>query len=151
VIPTRSRSAIEQRLRLVVARAGSDPLYVTGACVGGDQMIATILMEFDPHANQCIIVPRDASRVDTEWLDRMRQRPNVDVRMMGRGTTYRDRNLALLDIDGIRPDRLVAFPLYPESDRRSQRSGTWMTVRMARMREIVNEHHVLLNPADLPD
>ena len=48
------------------------------------------------------------------------------------GTTYKDRNEAIVN----RVDELYYCADYPEEDRRSRRSGTWQTVRLARGRGI---------------
>lgn len=126
----------EARLRTtVLATLGRYDLYVTGACVGGDQEIASIIAECSPTTKQHILVPRDRTRVDPVWLAEMRLLPQVRVLEMPRGTTYRDRNYALLGEGftfAVSPHLLVGFPLHPESHPESQRSGTWMTIRMAR-------------------
>lgn len=128
-------------------------LYMTGACIGGDQAIATILAEIRPDRAQRVIVPRDRSRVDLHWLAEFSRRPNVSLAFMPRGTTYRDRNHALLGepFDGvppIRPNLLVGFPLHDEKDPRSVRSGSWMTLRLARGKSIPWMTHVLLAEED---
>jgi hypothetical protein len=43
------------------------------------------------------------------------------------GTTFKQRDARMVEVG----DRVIAFPLYPENDPRSKRSGTWMTVRLA--------------------
>lgn len=126
-------------LGLVAVRSGLDPVYVTGACVGGDQYISYTLLELDPGARQKIIVPADTSRVNDDWLREMTGLPDVNITRMPGWSNYKDRNLRLLE----ESEKLVAFPLYAESDARSQRSGTWQTVRMARLRRMPIEIHVL--------
>jgi hypothetical protein len=69
------------------------------------------------------IVPADRSRVDPYWRD------HCDTfEEMPSGTDYRARNERIVELS----DRLVALPEYPEDDHWSRRSGTWMTVRIAR-------------------
>lgn len=104
--------------------------FVTGACIGGDQHIASTVHSWWPQAGQTIVVPADTSRVDTDWLSEVESWDQVDIRTMPRGTSYRDRNTDLL----VGADRLIAFPDTPES--KAPRSGTWMTVRLARAAQI---------------
>ena len=136
-IPSPAIGRLEQTLNHL-ATTVENPLWVTGACVGGDQWIANRLTYLSPFAPQRIVVPRDRSRVDSSWLAMMALQPNVKIIEMGRGTTYRDRNVALLDLSP-GANRLVAFPLHEEKDERSARAGSWMTVRLARTRLIPYE------------
>jgi hypothetical protein len=54
--------------------------------------------------------------------------PHVTVVQMPQGTSYRDRNAALV----ARAVVVYGLPAYEEHDLRSQRSGTWQTIRIAR-------------------
>jgi len=125
-----------------VVRAVSARLYVTGACIGVDQAIAGMVAKHWPTRNQRIVVPRNRTRVDEVWLATFgAAHERVAAAFMPRGTTYRERNLAMLGegfvgVAPVVPDLLVAFPAYPQGDPRSARSGTWMTVRLARARGI---------------
>ena len=138
ILPEQYR-ILDFALNLISVRSGPSPVYVTGACIGGDQYISTTLREMDPGATQKIIVPADTSRVDEDWLRDITGLPGVHIVRMPRCTNYKDRNLRILEEAG----RLVAFPFYPESDARSRRSGSWQTVRMARLREMPVETHIL--------
>lgn len=148
-IPTHATERIEGVLKTLAHEVLTRPgdLVVTGACVGGDQMICEYLLHEAPWSLHRIVVPRDRSRVDEKWLAEMARNPRVEIVEMPRGTTYRDRNEALLR--GLWPrrvlpaQRLVAFPLHGEKDQRSIRSGTWMTVRMARAESIAHDLYVL--------
>jgi hypothetical protein len=56
---------------------------------------------------------------------------------VGNGTTYpeattAERNRTIVEMSHV----LLAAPRFPEDDRRSRRSGTWQTVRMAREAKI---------------
>src|SRR5262249_19060923 len=75
-------------------------------------------------AGHIVVVPADRSRVDPWWEGC----PEVTVIEMPEGTTYRDRNAALV----ARSAAVFGLPAYPEDDPRSRRSGTWQTIRMAR-------------------
>jgi hypothetical protein len=100
--------------------------YVTGACTGGDAFIGRWLHRHHPEAEHVVIVPAGRSRVDYWW--ELASGPRVTVVEMPAGTTYADRNAALVG-EG---NAVFAFPAYPEDDPRSLRSGTWQTVRMSR-------------------
>lgn len=103
--------------------------YVTGACEGGDAWIGAFLHRNRPDALHEVIVPADTSQVDWWWEQPENLGgPGITVTRMPWGTSYADRNQALAD----RADEVIGFPLFPEADPRSRRSGTWQTIRMAR-------------------
>jgi hypothetical protein len=113
-------------------------LYVTGGCVGVDEAIATMLCRIHPESAQRIMVPHNRDLVDQYWLTAIGKRSNVEVIYMPAGSTYRDRNLAILGDFTIHgyfrhiPDLLIGFPPFPEKDPRMARSGTWQTIHLAR-------------------
>src|SRR5579863_4966865 len=113
--------------------------YVTGACLGGDAFIGRWLYLNRPHAQHAVIVPADRSRVDPWWLE---VTGPVEVTEMPPGTTYADRNARLV-AEGT---CVFGFPAYPEDDPRSQRSGTWQTVRLARRAGKLSQWHCLTPP-----
>jgi len=93
---------------------------VTGACVGVDALAARIARARGIKVHT--IVPSNRRLVDPEWRD------HCDTfQEMPEGTTYRHRNIALVD----RADMVVVFPLYEELHQQSRRSGTWQTFRIA--------------------
>lgn len=98
-----------------------DATVITGGCVGGDAYIARVASErgMDVHA----ILPANRSQVDPEWAQYC-----TTVTQMPEGSTYRDRNAEIVRVSGW----IYAAPAHPEHDPRSRRSGTWMTVRIAR-------------------
>ena len=140
---TRTLDAADE---LVVARAVSlledGTEFTTGACIGADFFVGQSLWLAKPDAVHRVIVPADRSRVDHWWTHRAIG-DTVRVEEMSAGTTYKDRNLRIVE----HSDVLVAFPAHPEDDPRSRRSGTWQTVRMARQRGIV----VIVTVLDRPD
>lgn len=101
--------------------------YVTGGCVGGDAFIGRWLARRHPLAHHVVIVPADRSRVDEWWVRTDVELPVIEAVYMPVGTTYADRNQAIVD----RCAELVAFPRLPATHPGSRRSGTWQTVRMA--------------------
>ena len=99
--------------------------YVTGGCIGGDAFIGRWLYVNRPEARHAVVVPADRSRVDEWWAGL-----DVELIEMPAGTSYADRNARLVaEAEG---GAVFAFPLHPEHDPRSRRSGSWQTVRMAR-------------------
>lgn len=101
--------------------------YVTGACQGGDAWIGAWLYVTRPAAEHVVVVPCNRRQVDP-WWTRTGSLPLVTVIDMPPGTNYADRNRELV----ARADQVFGFPAFPEEDPRSQRSGTWQTIRMAR-------------------
>lgn len=94
---------------------------VTGGCVGVDDFVA-----FTAHANGYpvhSVVPADQSRVAPGWGDYC-----SSFEVMPPGTDYRARNERIVELS----DRIIAIPEALEDAARSRRSGTWMTVRIAR-------------------
>lgn len=110
-----------ERIRAAVLALPPDATVVTGACIGVDALVARMAHGGRRHVHT--IVPAGRSRVDPYW----RQHCNT-FEEMPPGTDYRARNERIVELS----DRLVAFPEYPEDHHRSHRSGTWMTVRIAR-------------------
>lgn len=102
--------------------------YVTGGALGMDAFIGVFFVRFQPQARHVIIVPDNKSAVFEWWESSLLSLHSADVRRMAPGTTYKDRNQAIVDAC----DELVGFPEYPEDDERSRRSGSWQTIRMAR-------------------
>lgn len=58
---------------------------------------------------------------------------------MSHGTGFKERDQAVVDTS----EALLAFPLYAERHSQSRRSGTWMTIRLAREKGIPVEVIVL--------
>lgn len=101
---------------------------ITGACIGVDEFVASFFASNMPDVMHTIYVPTDRSRVNMSFVDWMLKLRNVTVEFMPRGTNYRDRNFAIVSGS----ETLIGFPREPESHPKSQRSGTWQTIRMAR-------------------
>lgn len=100
-------------------------MYVSGACIGWDAVFGRTMAETYSDQEHVVIVPADQSRVDAWWED-------IDVPVtvinMPEKTSYRDRNLEIVKFSNV----LFYCADYPEANPRSLRSGTWMTVRLAR-------------------
>jgi hypothetical protein len=114
--------AVENVLATLQARA-----YITAGAVGFDSFAGRTLVVHHHEARHHVLVPSNQIAVDHWWLLPLFA-AHVSVERLPLGTTYRERNQALVD----RVHLLHAFPEYAEADPRSYRSGTWMTVRMAR-------------------
>lgn len=115
-------------IRDALARLPDADRYVTGACTGGDAYIGRWLCYHRETAEHLVIIPADRSRVDPWWLDVPAGLRRITLTEMPPGTSYADRNSALV----AEADWLSGFPAYPEDDPRSARSGSWQTIRLAR-------------------
>jgi predicted Rossmann fold nucleotide-binding protein DprA/Smf involved in DNA uptake len=113
---------MQEAIKRALIETQVDATIVTGACLGVDAYVALIAWR-TPYLKVHTIVPADRSRVDPYWRD------HCDTfEEMPPGTTYRDRNERIVALS----DRLIAVPDYPEDAPESRRSGTWMTIRIAR-------------------
>lgn len=101
--------------------------FITGGCVGFDDFVGRTLVEIFPTHEHIVYVPADRTRVAAWWRDPTLA-PFVEVREMAPGTTFEDRNTAMVN----HAAALVAKPKYGPKDARGRRSGTWMTVGIAR-------------------
>ena len=106
---------------------------ITGGCRGVDAYAARVAFEAG-HYTVLTVLPSNHRAVDPDWRDHC----HGYIQLPG-GTTYRDRNIAMLQ----RADHLLAFPLYPRDHHRSKRSGTWMTIGLALADDLAVEVHVL--------
>jgi len=98
--------------------AGGVEMVITGGAVGGDAYAARVA-----HAMRLwvrTLLPEDPKEVDPQWRDYCDEAEGA--------WPYRERNTRLVEQCSV----LYAFPAFPEDDPRSKRSGTWMTVRIAR-------------------
>jgi hypothetical protein len=111
--------------------------YVTGGSRGGDSFIGQLLLATRPEAEHVVVVPADHSQIDPWWERAIAQGKAVTVLQMPPDTTYADRNAAII----YESDALAGFPSYPENDSRSQRSGTWQTIRMAERAGTLSQWH----------
>lgn len=104
--------------------------FTTGACVGFDTIAAHYVLDLVPDATHRLIVPADRKHVDNDVIARFKRLEDERhiIEYMPEGTSYRDRNERILHYT----DKLVAVAEHPEIHARSIRSGTWMTVRIAR-------------------
>jgi len=117
-------------VRDVLEKLQRGDLVVTGGCIGGDHEIAKTATKLGLAVHT--VLPTDTSRVDPEWEEWC-----VSWERMPEGTTYRNRNERLVELG----NKLFGFPNLPES--RDVRSGTWMTIRIARMAKVPQEVRIL--------
>lgn len=114
--------------------------FVTGGCTGLDSFAGRWLWHWYPSARHLVIVPADRSRVDPWW--EVPGRENVIIIEMPPDTSYLDRNKMIVANSGI----VFGFPEYPEDEPRSERSGTWQTIRLAREAGVFSQWHCVLPP-----
>jgi hypothetical protein len=103
--------------------------FVTGGCVGFDAVVGATLARWPQtrDARHTVILPANRSQVDA-WYEDPEVADRVTVIEMPEGTSYRDRDLELVK----RGDELCYVADYPEHHGSQRRSGTWLTVRLAR-------------------
>lgn len=106
---------------------------VTGGCYGGDAVIAAAAKArgFRVHT----VLPAVMAQVDGRWKEHCTTWEQTAMT----AEPYRTRNERIVAL----ADRLVAFPERAEDDPRSRRSGTWMTVRIARRAGKPVDIHIL--------
>jgi hypothetical protein len=117
----RSGIEVERAIHRAFERIDADAQIITGGCIGADALVARYARSLAMLVHT--IVPADRSRVDPDW-----RRFCTSFEEMPPGTDYRARNERIVECS----TQLIAIPEYPEHDDRSRRSGTWMTVRIAR-------------------
>jgi predicted Rossmann fold nucleotide-binding protein DprA/Smf involved in DNA uptake len=108
---------------LAVVAALPDGIRVLhGACVGADALVGRAAYErgLGVHA----ILPALDEYTHVQWA----RYCHSHEQLAPSPEPYRARNQRLVALC----DRLIAFPAWPEVDGRSRRSGTWMTIRLAR-------------------
>lgn len=89
-----------------------------GACVGADEASHQAAIDNGLDGRRLVVHPPTNSARRMHYDHRALWLP---------GKPYLDRNRDIVDAT----DELLAMPNAPEDDPRSQRSGTWMTIRYA--------------------
>jgi len=109
----------EQNITAALADvAGTAEMVITGGAIGGDAFAARCAHGLRLWVRT--IFPLSVKEVDPDW------RLYADE---AEGPyEYRERNERIVDQCSV----LYAFPAFPEDHPRSRRSGTWLTIRMAR-------------------
>lgn len=113
--------------------------FVTGGARGGDAAIGAYLAWKYPEKKHIVLLPWNRSQVQDWWTKLRDYDIRVQVIEMPEGTDYKYRNQKIVDYSG----ELVGFPEYAENDPRSQRSGTWQTIRIAKRYTIPTSVFVL--------
>lgn len=122
------------KIAAVIEALPQDAELITGACVGVDAHIARVGHALYRQVHT--VVPSNGSQVDPAW---MHYCTSATVLGPGAPEPYRERNEYMVE----RCDRLIAFPDREESHGSQRRSGTWMTVRIARAAQKPVEIHIL--------
>lgn len=101
--------------------------YTTGGAAGVDTYVLRRMTTLCPEALHRVCVPEAGLGWENPYLNLASVVEQVPDTMRH---PYRSRNLRIL----VHTDVLLAFPLREEDHPKSKRSGTWMTIRMARER-----------------
>lgn len=130
------RAAIDTYLDYLATRyrATRDVKVVHGGCLGVDEYVSKSASARG--IPQVTIFPSNMSQAATACRYR-----SQEVVQMPEGSTYRQRNEAIVKL----ATTLVAVPRFAEDHPRMRRSGTWMTIRIARRRGVPLE---VLGPFD---
>lgn len=102
----------------IAAAENQIEMVITGGAIGGDAFAARVATGLGLWVRT--ILPEDAKEIDPQWADYCDESEG--------GYPYRARNTRIVEQCTI----LFAFPAYPEAAPASKRSGTWMTVRIAK-------------------
>jgi hypothetical protein len=110
-------------------------IVVSGACTGVDSVALRLAHEMG--MENWVYVPHVGKN---RWLDTgYNAYADRVVNLPFSPDPYGDRDRAVVDVS----DVMHFFPLYPEDDTRSRRSGTWMTVRISRQKGNVGSITIL--------
>lgn len=110
--------------------------YTTGGAVGVDTYVLRKMASWLPDSFHRVCLPEHGPDWDNPYLEMADEVIRVPDTMRH---PHRSRNAAILD----HTDVLLAFPLHGEDHGQSKRSGTWMTIRMARERGLEVEITIL--------
>jgi predicted Rossmann-fold nucleotide-binding protein len=109
-------------IRTVVESLPHDTTVVVGGCTGVDAYVAKVAF-WTTRLYVHVVLPGIRGSIDPDWRSHYHS-----YEEMPHGSSYRQRNLRIVE----QVERLIAFPMYRAEDARSARSGTWMTIRLAR-------------------
>lgn len=134
VLPTRVSTHIYELLSSRPTSERAQIYLVHGGAIGVDALWA----EFGHRLGYPVygIIPAKRTFVDPNY-----RKWSHWITEMPEGTDYRQRNMVLLSAISY----LIGYPLRPEADRRSHRSGTWMTLRLARGMDIPSTTYTISN------
>ena len=104
-----------------------------GCCIGADE-----IAHYQGRIIKAVIHGHPGTLANGSYPYRMEC---SDYDVLHKEKLYKDRNQ---DIVNMGTGALLAAPAYPEDDRRSKRSGTWQTIRMARK----NRRRIIIVYAD---
>lgn len=108
---------------------------IVGGAVGVDELVALEAIGMGRGKYVHAVLPCTTDPADLPWL-----RSVDSVTQMERGTSFKQRDTRMVEMG----DRTIAFPLHPETDATMLRSGTWMTVRIARRAGKFNEQDLYI-------
>lgn len=125
--------------------------FVTGGAVGWDAIAGVWCFLTFTEAVHRVILPSNTSQVDPWWMATaiapqtekalLEGRLIIDTPADGKTRSYRHRNEKIVG----QADSIFYVAEYDELDPHSKRSGTWMTVRIARREGIEDIRGYVLN------
>lgn len=116
-------------------------VVVTGGARGGDEYIAKLSSVMYPEAQQWVLFPSQANVSVARSLQEFFESEKTVHRFESVPGTHRDRNVRIVEM--AKAGHLVGFPKYRESHPKSERSGTWQTIRLAKVRGALVSYTVL--------
>lgn len=152
---------VDRVLRDLSHEFGTTATFVTGAQHGVDSYVADFLERACPSARHHIVVPNAPH--NTELVGRFEflasRQANIVVEYMPapdiwpnhklrNAVAYRERDQRMVDLAAAAGShgRVVGFPLMEEH--RQRRSGTWLTIRLARKARVPTITVTMLEPRD---
>src|SRR6267142_4979672 len=114
---------IEKIFSIYILQFGKELEFITGGCIGIDALAAQIACGMNIKVHTVLTSKRETTEKYWQtWCTSYEEMPAK--------TTYRDRDKRMVQLG----DELLAFPSCDEymPDKSYTRSGTWMTVRIAR-------------------
>jgi hypothetical protein len=116
---------VEMVLNEIYLQYAKEVEIITGGCVGVDEIVARVATGL--LLNHTVILPEKRGLIDKHWSV-------YCTKYIEHKGSYKERDAEIVK----RSDILFAFPSCDEKDAEGNytRSGTWMTVRLARQKGI---------------
>lgn len=117
---------IESALAIIPDKA----MIVVGGCIGANALVAETSFHWGFYVHAVLPSIERGKFFDQHIFNYCHSWEEMPPGIPG--NAYRERNQRIVNYANV----LFSFPELPEDHGRSKRSGTWMTIRMARMKPI---------------